>query len=218
MTEKNRLSNDPSWDPRLKWREARRHKVAHGVADENMKLLLFLIQSVQSVGSRKPDIRSQHCCFIMATLVSGSFLQGLRSDSSADGGSATERWSSSIALPEIFWFAPLSRSRHIQPLRIHRFALAVTRGLICFLTRSCKSKTKVLVLSGSFLSLQEPQWGQVELSWNPQWWSGVRKAVSSLKPHFYFHFLNVNTHIEAKRKRYSECFHHLWPIYMRHGF
>lgn len=158
MTEKNCLSNDPSWDLCLKWREARRRKVVHLLEsswcrDDIMKLLLFLLQSVQSVGSRKPDIYSQHCCFIMATLVSGSFLQGLRSDSSAHRGLVTEQWSSYIALPEMFSFAPISRSRHIQPLRIHRFVLAIIWGVICFLARSCKSKTKVLVLSGSIFSL-----------------------------------------------------------------
>lgn len=62
---------------------------------DDMKLLLFPIQSVQSFGFRKPNIYSQDRCFTVATIVSGatagSSLQGSRNDSSVDHGIVTEQ-------------------------------------------------------------------------------------------------------------------------------
>lgn len=75
---------------------------------DNMKLLLFLIQSVQSSGFQE----TKHI-FPRLLLLSwrprcqrlgseaGSFLHGSRSDSSVDHGIVTEQWSSYIALPQI---------------------------------------------------------------------------------------------------------------------
>lgn len=56
-----------------------------------MKLLLFLIQSVQSVGFTKPNIYLQDGCFIMATLVSVSLIQRSRGDSLVARGLVTEQ-------------------------------------------------------------------------------------------------------------------------------
>lgn len=185
-----RLLGDSSW--------------CHG---DNMKLLLFLIQSVQSFGFRKPNIYSQDCCFIMATFVSdataGSVLQGSRSDSSVDHGIVTEQWSSYIALPEIICLPQYHAATISNSLDTTgpEFVLSIPWRVINFPVRA---KPKSWCSQTLFTSLQERQWGRVELCQAPWWWNSGGKAVFSLKPLFS---LNVNTQIEGQGKDMSVSFH-----------